>query len=43
MRRVPDAVAADTLVLDYNDAAGVERAFEREGAAHVVIERVIVG
>src|SRR6185295_7267861 len=39
---VPAAVAADTLVLDYNDGAAVERAFEREGAgiAAVIVEPV---
>jgi glutamate-1-semialdehyde 2,1-aminomutase len=39
---VPPPVAADTLVLDYNDGAGVERAFERDGAgiAAVIVEPV---
>ena len=39
---VPEAVAADTLVLDYNDGAAVERTFEREGAgiAAVIVEPV---
>lgn len=39
---VPAAVAADTLVLDYNDGAGVERAFECEGheIAAVIVEPV---
>ena len=39
---VPAAVAADTLVLDYNDGAGVEQAFTREGngIAAVIVEPV---
>lgn len=39
---VPAAVAAHTLVLDYNDSAAVERAFEREGEeiAAVIVEPV---
>ncbi len=39
---VPAEVAARTLVLDYNDGAAVERAFEREGGdiAAVIIEPV---
>src|SRR5262245_7244923 len=39
---VPAAAAGDTLVLDYNDASSVERAFEREGGeiAAVIVEPV---
>ena len=39
---VPEAVAADTLVLDYNDSAGVERAFAEAGGriAAVIVEPV---
>jgi len=39
---VPAEVAAQTLVLDYNDAGTVERAFEREGReiAAVIVEPV---
>jgi glutamate-1-semialdehyde 2,1-aminomutase len=39
---VPAAVAAQTLVLDYNDGAAVESAFEREGGeiAAVIVEPV---
>lgn len=39
---VPTAVAADTLVLDYNDSAGVERTFARAGheIAAVIVEPI---
>ena len=39
---VPEATAADTLVLDYNDEIALERVFEREGAgiAAVIVEPV---
>ena len=39
---VPAEVAAHTLVLDYNDGAAVERAFEREGReiAAIIVEPV---
>ncbi len=39
---VPEATAADTLVLDYNNEIALERAFEREGAsiAAVIVEPV---
>ncbi|MCG8394683.1 MAG: glutamate-1-semialdehyde 2,1-aminomutase [Pseudomonadales bacterium] len=39
---VPEAVTADTLVLDYNDAASVARAFEEHGddIAAVIVEPV---
>jgi glutamate-1-semialdehyde 2,1-aminomutase len=39
---VPEAAAADTLVLDYNNGVALERAFERDGAdiAAVIVEPV---
>src|SRR5262249_28010615 len=39
---VPPAVAADTVVLDYNDAAGIERSFAEAGGeiAAVIVEPV---
>jgi len=39
---VPEATAADTLVLDYNNEIALERAFEREGTsiAAVIVEPV---
>ena len=39
---VPEGAAADTLVLDYNDIDGLERAFAREGdrIAGVIVEPV---
>ncbi|MEP6740095.1 MAG: glutamate-1-semialdehyde 2,1-aminomutase, partial [Caldimonas sp.] len=39
---VPEAVVRDTLVLDYNDVAGIEQAFAQHGAqiACVVIEPI---
>ncbi|HEU0290223.1 MAG TPA: glutamate-1-semialdehyde 2,1-aminomutase [Burkholderiales bacterium] len=39
---VPEATAADTLVLDYNNEIALERVFEREGAsiAAVIVEPV---
>jgi glutamate-1-semialdehyde 2,1-aminomutase len=34
---VPEATAADTLVIDYNNEIALERAFEREGASIAVV------